>query len=87
MKIEGPIPFKSSTDQAIASLYFMRISSSLCSSSTVNLVDIIIGLAFSGLRKHTSSVWIVPSRISLMNLFLFLLPSLYCSLLFLYCSH
>ena len=51
MQIEGLIPFKSSTNQAIASLYFLRISNSLCSSSTVNAADIITGFAFSGPKK------------------------------------
>ena len=51
MHIEGLIPFKSSIDQAIAPLYFMRISSSLCSSSSFNVADIITYLAFSGLKK------------------------------------
>ena len=51
MQIAALIPFKSSTDQAIASLSFMRISYSFCSSSTINLADIIIGLAFSGPKK------------------------------------
>ena len=31
MQIEGLIPFKASTDQAMASLYFLRILISLCS--------------------------------------------------------
>ena len=51
MQIEGLMPFKSSIDQAIASLYFLRISSSLCYSSSVNVADIIIGFAFSGSKK------------------------------------
>ena len=50
MQIEGLIPFKSSIDQAIASLYFLRISNNFCSSSFVNAVEIIIGFAFSGSR-------------------------------------
>ena len=51
MKIEGLVPFKSSTDQAIASLYFLRITSSFYSSSSVNAADIITGFAFSGHKK------------------------------------
>ena len=51
MQIEGLIPFKSSIDQAIASLYFLRISNSLCSSCSVNTADIITGFAFSGSKK------------------------------------
>ena len=49
MKIEGL--FKSSTYQAISSLYFLRISSSLYSSSTVNVADIITCFTFSGPKK------------------------------------
>ena len=51
MQIEGLIPFKSSIDQAITSLYFLRISSSCCSSSSVNAADIITSFAFSGSKK------------------------------------
>ena len=54
MRIEGLIPFKSSIDQGIASLYFLRISNNFCSSSSVNEVEIITGFAFFlVLRKHT----------------------------------
>ena len=51
MQIEGLSPFKSSIDQTIASLYFLRVSSSFFSSYSVNVDDIIIGLAFSGSKK------------------------------------
>ena len=51
MKIEGLIHFKSSTDQAIASLYFLRISNSFHSSSIVNATDIITCFTFSGPKK------------------------------------
>ena len=51
MQIEGLIHFKSSTDQAIASLYFLRISINLCSSNSVNAADVITGFAFSGPKK------------------------------------
>ena len=51
MQIKGLIPFKSSIDQAIASLYFMRISNSLCPSSSFNAADIIIGFTFSGSKE------------------------------------
>ena len=47
MQIEGPIPFKSSTDQAMTSLYFMRIPISLCSLSIVKSVAMIAGCSFS----------------------------------------
>ena len=51
MEVEGLIPLRSSIDQAIASLYFLRIFNSLCSSFSVNAADIIIGFAFSGSKK------------------------------------
>ena len=51
MQIEGHIPFKSSIDQAIASLYFLKISNSFCSSSSVNAVEIKTSFAFSGSKK------------------------------------
>ena len=37
--------------QAIASLYFLKISYNLCSSYSVNAADIITGFAFSGSNK------------------------------------
>ena len=51
MQIEELIPFKSSTDQAIAPLYFPRISNSFYSSSSVNVVDKITGFALFGSKK------------------------------------
>ena len=51
MQIEGLIPFKSSTDQAIASMYFLRISNSFCYSSSFNVAEIVTGFAFSGSKK------------------------------------
>ena len=45
MQIEGLIPFKSSIDQAMASLYFLRILISLCSFSTIKLDAMITGCA------------------------------------------
>ena len=51
MQMEGLIPFKSSINQTIASLYFLRVSSSLCSSDSVNAVEIITGFALSGSKK------------------------------------
>ena len=51
MQIEGLIPFKYFIDQAIASLYFLKISNSFCSSSLVNVAELIIGFAFSGYKK------------------------------------
>ena len=45
MQIEGLIPFKSSTDQAMTSLYFMRIPINLCFFSTIKLAAMITGCA------------------------------------------
>ena len=87
MQIEGLIPFNSSIDEAIASLYFLRISNSLCSSFLVNAADIITGFSFSSSKKETLNDWVTPSRLALLNLFLFLLIPLHCCLSFLYCSH
>ena len=51
MQMEGLIPFKSSIDQTIASLYFLRVSSSFYSSNSVNEAEIITGFALSGSKK------------------------------------
>ena len=51
MQIEGQIPFRSSIDQAIASLYFLRISNGFYSSSSFNAADIITSFAFSSPKK------------------------------------
>ena len=51
MHIEGLIHFKSSINQAIASLYFLRISNSFCSSSSANAAEITTDFAFSGSKK------------------------------------
>ena len=51
MQIEGLIPLRSSIDQAIALLYFLRIFNRCCSSFIVNVADIINGFAFSGSKK------------------------------------
>ena len=47
MKIEGSIPFKSSTNQAMASLYFLRILINFCSFSFVKSAAMITGCALS----------------------------------------
>ena len=52
MQIEGLIPFRSSIDQAIASLYFLRICSSFCSSISVNVADMITGFPFYCSKKE-----------------------------------
>ena len=51
MKIEGLIPFKSSTNQAIAFLYFLRISSIFCSLCSVMSADMITSFDFSACKK------------------------------------
>ena len=43
MQINGLIPFKSSTDQAMAFLYFLRIPINFCSLSSIKSGAIIIG--------------------------------------------
>ena len=78
MQIEAPIPFKSSIDQAIASLYFLRISNNFYSSRPVNAAEIIIGLAFSGSRKAYFNCLGNSFKVNLLHLFLFLLLPLNC---------
>ena len=51
MQIEGLIPFKSSTDQAMASLNFMTIPICLCSFSIVKSVAMITTCAFLAPKK------------------------------------
>ena len=51
MQIEGLIPFKSSTDQAMTSLYFLRILISLSSFYTVQSAAMITGCALSAPKK------------------------------------
>ena len=87
MQIEGLIPFKSSIDQAISSLYFLRISRSFYSSSSINAANIITGFAFSGPKKAYfkclgNSFKVNPSKL-VSNSF----PSLHCYLIFMYYSH
>ena len=51
MQIEGLITFKSSTDQAMTSLYFLRISISFCSFSIVKSATMITSYALSAPKK------------------------------------
>ena len=60
MQIKGLISFKSSTDQAMASLYFLRILISFCSFSTVKSAAMITGCALQLLRRHILDVWVIP---------------------------
>ena len=55
MQIDGLIPFKSSTDQAIASSCFLRISTTYFTFSVVKSAAMIIGLDFLHLGKHISN--------------------------------
>ena len=79
MQIEGLVPFKSSTNQAMASLYFMRILISFCSFSFVKSAAMITGCALSTpkkayLRCLGNSLRINPSEIfSTCHFFLLLL--------------
>ena len=51
MCIEGLISFGSSTDQAISSLYFLKISINFCSFCYVKSLDMITGFDFSAPKK------------------------------------
>ena len=51
MQMERPVPFKSFIDQAIASLYFLRVSSNFYSSDSVNADEIITCFSFSSSKK------------------------------------
>ena len=83
--IEGLIPFKSSTDQAMASLYFLRILISFYSFSTIKSAAMITGYALSTLKKAYCRCLGNSLRITLHNFFP-LVPSLHCSLTFLHLS-
>ena len=52
MQIEGLIPFKSSTDQAMTYLYFLRILISFYSFSTIKSVVMITGFSLSAPKKE-----------------------------------
>ena len=69
MQIEGLLPFKSSIDQAITYLYFLTISNSLCSLSSVNADEIITSLAFFGSRKAYFNCLGNSFKVSLSELF------------------
>ena len=87
MQIEGLVPFKSSTDQSIASLYYLRISSRFCSSSIVNAANIITCFTFSSPKKAYFKCLGNSFKVNPFELVSISLPSLYCFLIFLYCSH
>ena len=62
MQIDGLIPFKSSTDQVITSLFFLRISIRFCSLSYVKSAAIITGFDLSA-HKKTYFRWLGNSFI------------------------
>ena len=51
IQIERLIPLRYSMDQAIVSLYFLRVSSNLCYSSSVSPVAMMTGFLFSCYKK------------------------------------
>ena len=57
MQIEGLIPFKSSIDKAITSLYFLRILTSFWSSSTIKSATMITSCAISAPKKEYFKVF------------------------------
>ena len=72
MQIEGLIPFKPSTDQAMISLYFLRILINFCSFSFVKPVAMITCYALSALKKAyfkcLGNFFIInPSKFTLQN--------------------
>ena len=69
MQIEGLIAFKSSTDQAMTSLYFLRISISFCSFSSVKSAAMIIGCALSTPKKVYFKCFSSSFRIKPLELF------------------
>ena len=87
MLIEGLIPFKSFIDQAIASLYFSRISNNLCSSSSVNAANIIIGLDVPASKRHASNLQAILLELNPLRLCSLMKPSLHKCLIFLHYFH
>ena len=69
MHREGLIPFKSSTDQAMASLYFLRILINFCSFSTIKSAAIITGCALSAPKKANFRCLGTSFRINPLKLF------------------
>ena len=68
MQIEGLIPFKSSTDQVMTSLYFLRILISFCLFSTVKSAAMITSCAILVPKKAYliclgNSLRISPSKL------------------------
>ena len=51
MQIEGLVPFKSSTNQAMTFLYFLRILISFYSFSIIKLATMITGCSLSAPKK------------------------------------
>ena len=87
MQIDGLILFKSSTNQAIASLYFLRISTSLCSLYSVKSVAIITGFDPSSPKKAYFKCLINSSKLTPHNFFQPSMLSLhYCLIFFAFSS-
>ena len=87
MQIEGLIPFKSPTDQTIASPFFLRIFISFRSLSFVKSAAIITGLDFSAPKKAYFKVGAILSKLTPQSLFLVLVLSLHNHLIFLHRLH
>ena len=69
MQIDGLIPFKFLIDQAIASLYFLRVSTTFFSFSEVRSVAMITGLDFSSPKNAYFKCLGSSFRISPLELF------------------
>ena len=87
MQMEGLIPFKSSIDQAIGSLYFLRISNSCCSLGLINAADIITSFAFSSSKKAYFNCLGNSFKVNPLELIFFSFAFSSLLLIFLCCSH
>ena len=84
MQIEGLIPFKSSTDQAMAYLYFLRILISFCYFSTIKSAAMITGCSLSAPKKAYFRCLGNSLRINPLELFSTSCSFFYCCLTFLH---
>ena len=84
MQIEGLIPFKSFTNQAMTSLYFLRILISFCSFSIVKSAAMITGCSLLAHKKTYFRCLGNSLRISPLELFPLLVSYLHCCLTFLH---
>ena len=84
--MEGLIRFKSSINEEIASVYFLRVSSCLCFSGSINATEIITSFSLSSSKKAYSNRLDNSFKVNPSILFMFLLISVhYC--IFLYYFH